>query len=283
MRNQREKRRCVKLLISLFVYASDWSRRQLFRLIGRKPDASCVILYYHSVPEKYRNAFARQMDVVVRLTQPISIDHFPNLLLGTRYSAITFDDGFENVIDYAIPELQRRNIPATIFLTKGYLGEYANWWPESSSERRDRIAPIEKWRQLPSGIVDFGSHTLTHPHLSELGEAHARRELLDSRLMLQELLDRKIISFSFPYGDYNEKLLDWCRDAGYKRVFTSMPCNAFRKEDEFPSGRVKAEPTDWPLEFRLKLMGAYRWLPYAIKWKQRLYSLITRTGAGSDD
>ena len=144
MRNHGEKRRCVKFLISLLVYAYDWFRRQLLLSIGRKPEASCVILYYHSVPEKHRNAFARQMDVIVKVTQPISIQRIPNLLYGKRYSAITFDDGFENVIDYAIPELQRRNIPATIFLTEGYLGQYATWWPESSSERRNRIASIEK-------------------------------------------------------------------------------------------------------------------------------------------
>jgi hypothetical protein len=59
-----------------------------------------------------------------------------------------------------------------------------------------------------------------------------------------------------------------------------MPWNAFRKEEEFLSGRVKAEPTDWPLEFRLKLLGAYRWLPYAIKWKFMILSRFARAGAG---
>jgi peptidoglycan/xylan/chitin deacetylase (PgdA/CDA1 family) len=245
-------------------------------MFGRKPDASCVILYYHSVPDKHRGAFARQMDVVERLTQPISIERVPKLLLGKRYSAITFDDGFENTIENATPELQRREIPATIFLTSGYLGQYADWWPESSTECMDRIAPVEKLQQLRSDVISFGSHTVTHPYLSTLGEIDARRELLESRLKLQELLERKIITFSFPYGDYNAALIDWCREAGYERVFTTMPCNAFRNEEEFLSGRVKVEPTDWPWEFRLKLLGAYRWLPYAITWKRKLLSSLAR-------
>lgn len=279
MKTQREKRRCVKFLFSLCCYMWDWFHRQALRMIGRKPDASCVILYYHSVPDKHRSAFARQMDVVVRLTQTISIERVPKFLFGKRYSAITFDDGFENTIDNAIPELQRREIPATIFLTTGYLGEYADWWPESSTERRDRIAPAEKWQHLRSDLISFGSHTVTHPYLSTLGEVDARRELLESRSKLQELLDRKIITFSFPYGDYNADLVDWCRDARYERVFTTMPCNAFRNEEEFLSGRVKVEPTDWPLEFRLKLLGAYRWLPYAITWKHKVLSRFARAGS----
>jgi peptidoglycan/xylan/chitin deacetylase (PgdA/CDA1 family) len=218
------------------------------------------------------------MDVVASLAQPISIEHVPKLLPGKLYSAITFDDGFENIIDNAIPELQRREIPTTIFLTTGYLGQYAEWWPESLSERRDRIAPAEKWQHLQSEIISFGSHTVTHPYLSSLGEVDARRELHESRIKLQELLNREIITFSFPYGDYNADLIEWCRDAKYERVFTTMPCNAFRNEEEFLSGRVKVEPTDWSLEFRLKILGAYRWLPYAIKWKNKVLTRFAKAG-----
>ena len=215
------------------------------------------------------------------MTEPISIQGVPKLLPGRRYSAITFDDGFETTIDNAIPELQQREIPATIFLTTGYLGRCADWWPESSAEHRDRIAPAEKWQQLRSDIISFGSHTVTHPYLSTLSEVDARRELLESRSKLQELLGRKIIAFSFPYGDYNADLLDWCRDARYERVFTTMPCYAFRNEKEFLSGRVEVEPTDWPFEFRLKILGAYRWLPYAITWKRKILSRFGRAGPGN--
>jgi peptidoglycan/xylan/chitin deacetylase (PgdA/CDA1 family) len=194
------------------------------------------------------------------------------LIPGIRYSAITFDDGFEDTINNAVPELKKRGIPATVFITVDFLGKYAVWWPESSNERQQRIAPAEKWQQLQTELISFGSHTLTHPFLSSLSETEARRELFESRVMLQKLFTRKICTFSFPYGDFNADLVNWCRDAGYERIFTTMPRYAFQNENEFLSGRVKVEPTDWPLEFRLKILGAYRWLPYAISLKRRFLS-----------
>lgn len=212
------------------------------------------------------------MDVVARSTVPISVERVPELLAGKRYSAVTFDDGFENVITNAIPELKKRGIPATVFLTADYLGQAAGWWPEPEPERQQKLAPPEKWRQLPAELIGIGSHTLTHPYLTSLKELDARRELCESRVMLRNLLNRKIDTFSFPYGDFNAELVSWCRDAGYERIFTTLPGNAFRKANEFVSGRVNVDPTDSALEFRLKLLGAYRWLPYAISWKRKILS-----------
>jgi len=246
--------------------------RKALRMWGREPDATCVVLYYHSIPDSHRKAFARQLDVIASLTIPISIEHVPGLLPGKRYSAITFDDGFEDTIDNAVPELEKRGIPATVFLTTAYLGRHANWWPDYLPERQHKIAAAEKWQRLSEKLISIGSHTVTHPYLSSLVETEARRELSESRAILQELLNRKISTFSFPYGDFNAGLVDWCRDAGYKRVFSTMPSYAFRNEEEFLSGRVKVEPTDWKLEFRLKILGAYRWLPFAISWKRRIFS-----------
>lgn len=243
-------------------------------MFGRKPKATCVILYYHSVSDMQQKAFARQMDVVSSLTIPIPIQNIPPFLPGKRYSSITFDDGFEDFIRNAVPELKKRGIPSTVFLTAAYLGQSADWWPASAPERQQRIAHAEKWRQLQTDLISIGSHTLTHPYLSSLSETEARSELIESRLLLQDLLKLEISTFSFPYGDFNADLVDLCREAGYESVFTTMPSNAFQNGKEFLSGRVKAEPTDWSLEFRLKLMGAYRWLPHAISWKRRIKSCL---------
>jgi len=281
MSTPRQKNRLAKVLISLGWYAADCLRQLVLRIFGRTPSATCVVFYYHSVPEAQRNAFARQMDALARLTIPVSIDRIPQLLPGKRYCCITFDDGFEDTIDNALPELQKRGIPATVFVTAGFLGRAAEWWPLSTSERQRRIAPAERWRQLPAGLFSVGSHTVTHPSLAGLSEAKARRELCDSRAMLQEAMGREISTFSFPYGEFNDKLVAWCREAGYQRVFTTLPRNAFQDVDEYVTGRVPVEPADWNLEFRLKLLGAYRWLPLAFSWKRRLLPLrISRLVCG---
>jgi peptidoglycan/xylan/chitin deacetylase (PgdA/CDA1 family) len=265
--------RVLKLSISVAFLGYVLLRRGLLRLLGRTAPATCIILYYHSVPSKYRLAFARQMEMLVRLSRPVKIDPMPVLLPGARYAAITFDDGFEDAVENAVPELVARKIPAWFFITTDFIGEVASWWPAPTPERNRRIAASEQLQQLPSEWIGIGTHTLTHPRLSRLDEAEARREILEPRRRLEDLLGRTVDTFSFPHGDFNDRLTRWCREAAYKRVFSTQPKNAFQDSEEFVVGRVKAEPTDWNLEFRLKLLGGYLWMPWASALKRRSLAL----------
>ncbi len=265
-------RRAVSLLVSLAYYVINSSWRIVLSMFGKEPTPTCVVVYYHAIKDEEREAFAGQMDLIRRLTEPIAIDRVAPMLPNKRYSAVTFDDGFENTIRNAVPELVKRSIPATIFVMADLLGEFASWWPESAPERCERLASAERLRQLPAESISIGSHTLTHPRLPSLPEVSARRELSESRTKLEHLLGRPVTTFSFPYGAFNTRLVEWCRDAGYERVFTTLPLIAFSEPEEFAVGRVSVEPTDSPLEFRLKVLGAYRWLPLAYKMKRAILS-----------
>jgi hypothetical protein len=106
--------------------------------------------------------------------------------------------------------------------------------------------------------------------LTHVKPEDARMEIIQSRAQLEKTLNRSIMFFSFPFGDFDEKLTAVCVEAGYKRVFTTMPVLAFTDPSEFAVGRVRVDPTDWPIEFRLKLAGAYRWLPAAFALKRKL-------------
>jgi len=261
--------RSVKLAGSLCFFLGDFACRGLLRLFGVKRPAGCVVLYYHAVPADEQAAFARQMDTLLRLAVPVSINaHFP-LDPEKRHIAVTFDDAFENVVDHAVPELCRRNIPAAIFVVTGVLGENATWWPEGSRERTARISTARQLQQLPADFITLGAHTHTHPMLTHINPEEAQQELRESRERLAQLLGRDVTAFSFPFGAYNQDLVAYCREAGYQRVFTTMPENAFVSADEFVTGRVKADPSDWRLEFYLKCVGAYRWLPWALHLKNK--------------
>jgi peptidoglycan/xylan/chitin deacetylase (PgdA/CDA1 family) len=108
--------------------------------------------------------------------------------------------------------------------------------------------------------------------MTALSEQDALRELRESREKLQAITGHEVGSFCFPYGAYSEELIPLCREAGYQRVFTCMP--ALADPSQFVLGRVRVDPTDLPLEFHLKLMGAYRWLPMAIGWKRRVLTAL---------
>jgi peptidoglycan/xylan/chitin deacetylase (PgdA/CDA1 family) len=264
----RLSKRLIKLVISVAFWFCTCLSQCVARLLGKHIPGSCVVLYYHSIPVEHRQRFARQMDHLARLTRPIRIDTIPPLSSGLRYSAVTFDDAFENITDNALPELIKRSIPSALFVPVNFLGQLAEWWPVEARERQEKIITQEKLRQLPSDLIVIGSHTLTHPKLSRLDVAEAQRELSQSKVRLEEVLKRKVTIFSFPYGVFDGTLVSLCQSAGYERVFTTLPEMAFREPSEFVTGRVGVEPTDWALEFRLKLLGAYRWLPYAFSIKR---------------
>jgi peptidoglycan/xylan/chitin deacetylase (PgdA/CDA1 family) len=265
--------RFVKFSISVVFFAAGWVRNSLRRLFGSSPPGQALILYYHSVPKTERLKFARQMDTLLRWAKPVRAD-FESLPNGHgRFVAVTFDDGFVSFVENALPELEKRNIPATLFVISDLLGRYPDWpgFTVSDSEHHEPLMTSEQLRQIPE-LITIGSHTLTHRTLTNVTEPEAWEEISVSRTRLQEMLNRDIRLFSFPNGAFNEALVDCCRDAGYERVFTILPKPAV--PGEFAMGRVWTNPTDWHYEFLLKMMGAYDWLPMAFTLKRKLLAFV---------
>ena len=261
--------RLIKLLGSLVVCALDFIGRMILRLTGRPVPARCVVLYYHAVPELQRGRFARQMDWLLSRAQPIPAGIQNPLPPGRRYTAVTFDDGFTSVVQNALPELMARQIPATLFVPTGSLGKHPLWiQPENATSRGETVLSAAELTSLKAfKLLTIGSHSVNHPNLVKLEPARARAELADSKSELEKILGTEVDLFSFPHGAHNNRIVREAREAGYRRVFTISPRCAFSESPEFVTGRVLADPSDWRLEFSLKLVGAYRWLPVASNFK----------------
>ena len=272
--------RVVKLMASLVVFSADAICEGLRRMMGGCGAAKCVVLYYHSIPARQRARFARQMDVLVRHACPLSADSKEELSPGRRYAIVTFDDANANIIANALPELKSREIPVTLFVITDKLGRIPDWQNFAADfTEDDRIMTQEQLLTLPCPLIKFGSHTMNHVLLTSVDIEAARREIEESGRKLERMVKLPVRTFSFPYGAYNEALLESCRAAGYERVFTTDPVFALRQSNEFAVGRVVAEPTDWGLEFRLKLAGAYRWLNVVSKLKRWILGIFVSASA----
>ena len=257
-----------------FVFLVGWKLvRAIRKLAGGQNPGTCVVLYYHEVRPESRAAFGRQMEILLRSATATRADRTDELKPNTHHAAVTFDDGYQNVIENALPELQKRGIPSTMFIITEALGRFPDWLTNpSDSARLQKIVSPDRLRELPPEIMDVGSHTLTHRRLTKISEEQARQEIAESGLKLERLLNRKVKLFSFPFGAMNDRLVEVCRESGYTRVFSISPTLAFRNPVEAVTGRVSVEPTDWPLEFRLKVMGAYQWLPAVRALKRTIFS-----------
>jgi len=161
----------------------------------------------------------------------------------------------ESFYNNAVPVLVQLRIPATVFAVADALGTRPGWGHHYYLPT-DRVMSATQLQGLPD-LISIGSHTLTHVSLVALEPEVARGEITASRQRLEDMLQRSVTLFSFPHGHFNDALVHQCREAGYERVFTTEPRCA--NENNFVIGRVSADPWDWPLEFRLKMMGAYRW------------------------
>jgi len=253
-------KRILKIVVSFVFYSGSRARRGLQRIMGRKLPGTCVVLYYHAVPAALRGRFAGQMDVLKRCAKPVRSDLQEPLENGVHHAVVTFHDAFVSVSDNAVPELARRGIPATIFAPSGYLGERPQWIKdERHSDFGELILDAKGLRSLESELVSIGSHTVSHPSLPTLSGDRAREELRKSKNDLETILGRPVELFAFPYGDYNEELVGWTKQVGYRRVFTIEPNLAFSNPKEYVTGSCLVSPKDWGVEFRLKVLGAYRW------------------------
>jgi peptidoglycan/xylan/chitin deacetylase (PgdA/CDA1 family) len=253
--------RISALLLSLAVRGFDVTRDRARRWLGRQRMPNGIVLYYHAVQPHQRQQFARQMDEVLKRALPFPAGSPGKMTPGAANVAVTFDDGFRSVVENAVPELEKRGIPFTLFVPTGCLGERPSWV-------RNPAHPFWNERVLSAGelgalarnpLATLASHSVTHPNLAALATANAADELLRSKDELQQASGSVVDLFSFPHGAFTADLVDLARQAGYRHAFTIEPTSVEPRADAFTVGRVAADPADWPLEFRLKLSGAYRW------------------------
>jgi peptidoglycan/xylan/chitin deacetylase (PgdA/CDA1 family) len=266
--------RLVKLMVSMVVALSDCILAQLPMRFGSAARSRCVVIYYHAIRATMRSRFARQMDMLARHSTPIDIARCDRVPPGRRYSAVTFDDGFVSVIENALPELRARSIPCVIFVPSAALGAHPKW---IRAQHRDAVEQVMDSRMLAEvshdPLVSIGSHSMTHPNFSRIDNEEARRQLSNSKALLEAITGRQVSGFSFPHGAYTPTSLLLAQECGYTRIYTIEP-RIVNPGAGTLIGRVKVEPHDWPIEFRLKLMGAYRWMVHVTALKRSLRSAL---------
>jgi peptidoglycan/xylan/chitin deacetylase (PgdA/CDA1 family) len=254
--------RIAKLLVAICIYAVCEIWRLVADIIGLPKPGTIVGIFYHQVLPSERGRLAWQMAHLHRVASPVPSNSSLTRAIGTRRVFVTADDGWRSFVDNALPEMVKRGIPCTIFIIADRLGE-------SFGERNDRIVSACELHELPSELVSIGSHTLTHPKMTTLSDEEACKELADSRKRLGKILNSEIDSFCFPFGAFDERLFELCRESGYRRAFVATPYKPPQTHDSFVVGRVRVDPSDWPIEFHLKLVGAYNWAawPFFLKGK----------------
>jgi peptidoglycan/xylan/chitin deacetylase (PgdA/CDA1 family) len=133
----------------------------------------------------------------------------------TGLVGVTFDDGYEDFLDAAVPTLEKLGFSATVFVVAGMLGKENTWEDRGEPRPRLRLLGADGVREASERGMEVGSHSVTHPRLSGVGAETLIHEVNDSRQMLSEIVSAPVEGFCYPYGDLDGPAVRAAREAGY--------------------------------------------------------------------
>lgn len=221
-----------------------------------------VVLCYHSVRRSQLRRFAWQMRHVAGRATSLGRPRPAAEPRGWPRVCVTFDDGFQNIVRYALPAMHALGVPATLFIVTGNLGA-APLWP-MPVEHPDRDEPLASAAELASavhaGLCAVGSHTRTHARMPQMATEQLISELCSSKSELEALLDTDIAALAFPYGEYDGTSVQRALEAGYEHLFTLEPRLWYAAPQGNLIGRFLVSADMWRAEFVLTCAGAYAWL-----------------------
>ena len=131
-----------------------------------------------------------------------------------RRFSITFDDGFSNVLKYALEPLRVAGFHAIQFIVAGRIGQQ-NVWDTSIGEAPEKLMDMGQIREWLAAGHEIGSHSLTHPRLTQLAPEAAAEEIRASKKQLEDTFGVPIRHFCYPYGDWNVWVREQVQNAGY--------------------------------------------------------------------
>jgi peptidoglycan/xylan/chitin deacetylase (PgdA/CDA1 family) len=143
---------------------------------------------------------------------------FPDNRRG--WIGITFDDGFSSVHHHGLVPLAQNGFHAVQFLVAGLIGK-TNEWDLAKGEVREPLMNESQIRDWLAAGHSIGSHTLTHPYLTRITSASAREQINSSKKRLEDQFGVPVFHFCYPFGDWNEPVRDYVREAGYYTACTT--------------------------------------------------------------
>jgi peptidoglycan/xylan/chitin deacetylase (PgdA/CDA1 family) len=170
---------------------------------------------------------------------------------------LSFDDGYADFLEYALPTLQRHGFSATAYVLGGRFGGHNEW---DADAPRKPLVTAQQVRQIAAAGIEIGSHGLQHVSLPALDDSTLRHELGESRRVLQEISGQEVDGFCYPFGHVDSRLVTQVRAAGY-----AYACATERSELSGPLALPRVFMTDFHSPPHLIKAGVKDWL----RWEYR--------------
>jgi peptidoglycan/xylan/chitin deacetylase (PgdA/CDA1 family) len=220
--------------------------------------------------------FARQMALLHRLGyRVLDLDQTLACLRGQAPTprnavSLTFDDAYDNFSEYALPVLQHHGFPATVYAISGWLGRSMAWAADEPGRPVPRLMSAARLREIQAAGVSIGSHSVGHVKLGEVPAEVQRRELVDSKAALEDLLGAPVRHLCYPFGSFDLGAVRAAAAAGYASGTTCLRGAATGADHPMALPRKAISYGDNLLGYWWKLAMKDAPKPALVEWRRRL-------------
>jgi len=191
--------------------------------------------------------------------QGLSMRDLMPYLRGEKHGkvvGITLDDGYLNNHNIALPTLLEHGFTATCYVVSQLLGK-SNVWDHDIGIEPAPLMDKMQIRSWSDAGLEIGAHTRQHVNLIEGDDATMRKEILLSRLDLEDVLGQPVDQFCYPFGIYDQRHVAMVAQSGYLAATVTQRGQVLRGADIFQLRRIPVvRSTYWP-QFLLKVLTGY--------------------------
>jgi peptidoglycan/xylan/chitin deacetylase (PgdA/CDA1 family) len=172
-----------------------------------------------------------------------------------RVVGITFDDGYQNNVQHALPVLLKNGFTATCYGVSDMIGGTNAW--DAGKVATKPLMTREDWMLWSSSGMDVGSHTQTHANLKELPDDQALSQIRSSKMALEAALSCEVRHFCYPYGHYQPCHAEMVREAGYATATTTRRGRVSPGDFPWTLNRIMVARATNPIQFVMKVATSY--------------------------
>lgn len=223
------------------------------------------VLLYHAFGTRTRQqdphllfvptaVFERQMAALSHVMRPQDLNGFLSSV-GTRRPSrpsflVTMDDGYESMMYEAVPVLARHGVPAVMFVPPARVGRTSAWMPMMPDEP---LLGVDELREVAGSGIEIGVHGNDHRLMVDLSDVELRRETVEARDAMADMLGRVPRAFAYPEGAFDARAIEAVRRAGYTVGFS-----VHEEAGRFAVSRLPVNRRDSMVTLAAKLLPGYQ-------------------------
>lgn len=247
--------------------------RGIFRIVS--PSKEVCVLFYHSISESQDPFsispidFEKQLMLLRHVANPVSLSDIVSYVKGDKdlpdgSVAVTFDDGYQDIVTTALPILHRYRIPATVFVSVDPL--------KNELGNAHELLTHDDIRHLSQDpLIEIGSHAITHKKLTRLADHEVRFELQQSKDKIESITGKPCRYIAYPKGSVNPKVRFLTQNAKYVAGVCIKQGMVYPNMDPFLIKRIVVQKGIGAFAFRWRMTRIMDWLAVFDTTLQKLW------------